>query len=206
MMVEVVKENVMKNNIANTSSRGMSGAGKWISGLAATALAMATAGGCSSQPIAHAEDFNPPGATTPVGQFAQAQAAAGAHADGMLYAQHFNAAGQLNSLGQVKLDLLLKGTPVSDAVTVYLDLPKSTNPATLTACQTAVTTYLQTAGVPQAQIEVVMGPNPTNTATAAANLPTFYKPAGDTFNGQGGDALSSGDLNGVSAASAGGTH
>ena len=65
-------------------------------------------------------------------------------------------AGELNSLGQGKLSLIVKGTPVGDPVYVYLNMPHDQ----VTARQTAVTAYLKTAGVADDKIIVAEGPNP----------------------------------------------
>src|SRR4051794_21911591 len=57
-------------------------------------------------------------------QFADAQAAAGARADAMLYKQHFDG-GRLNSLGEAKLADMLKDDDAPTPMTVYLKLDES---------------------------------------------------------------------------------
>src|SRR5207248_10825734 len=81
--------------------------------LLVVAVVLTVAPGCnSSKPrpaIAHGERFDCDDKPRSVGQFAQSQAAAGAAADAMLYDRNFRG-NALNSLGQSKLDLSLKGT------------------------------------------------------------------------------------------------
>lgn len=182
---------------------------KWIVGLMAGGMAVAMTPGCQSHcctPIAHGEDFAAPGTPTSVGRLSQSQAAAGAKEDGTLGTQHF-AQGQLNSLGQVKLDLILKGSPANAPVVVYLDLPKSAAKDSQGSCKEAVTNYLETAGVPLAQIQVVDGPNTTVMTPTAYTLPTIYRQDGTSYSGQAADALTSTDVsNAGSAGATGGTH
>lgn len=171
--------------------------------LAAGALALAVAVGCADQPpIAHGEDFTVQGQPTPMGRFAQAQAASGARTDATLCPQHFQ--GQdLNSLGQVKLDLMLRAAPANTPVVVYVDLPHSTAREDLAACKLSVTNYLVDAGVPQGQIQLVEGPNPSSQSPTAYALPEVYKPDGSTYTGTATDALGAGELNAVGNGSIG---
>lgn len=163
-------------------------------------LALA-AGGC--QPIAHGEDFAPESAPTAVGKFAETQSANGARQDATLGTQHFDGS-DLNSLGEVKLDLIVKATPASSPVTVYVNLPKAEPKDMATACKTSITNYLVDAGVPQTQIQLVDGFNPNASGTAAYQMPTVYKGDNTTgYNGAAGDAMTGADLNAVGTASIG---
>src|SRR4051812_14933844 len=56
-------------------------------------------------------------------QFLEVSAAAGARADAMLANQHFDGP-RLNSLGQAKLDLMLKDDRAAAPLTVYLNFPE----------------------------------------------------------------------------------
>jgi hypothetical protein len=151
-------------------------------------VAVALFAGCAHQAekpkpaIAHGEVFTKPGAATSVGRFTQAQAANGAKADAMLYPRHFDG-DQLNSLGQTKLDLILKASPAGQPVVVYLDMPHDQ----MTARQPAVAAYFKDAGLQKSQIELVEGPNPNATTPAAYNLPGIYKPAGTSYDGSAAD-------------------
>ena len=133
----------------------------------AAALVLLAAVGCNDQ---HGETFDDQEHPTPVGLVAQAQAAAGAQQDAMLYDCHFRG-DRLSSLGQGKLDLMVKGTAVGEPVLVYLDMPADR----AAARRASVAAYLARAGVRADRVEVAVGPNPGMTTPTAYNLPAVYK-------------------------------
>jgi hypothetical protein len=131
--------------------------------------------GCA--PKLHGEEFIKDGQVTSVGKISQAQCANGAKEDAMLYEQNFKGV-ELNSLGQVKLDLILKGTPTGESVHVYLNMPHDL----VAERQAAVARYLKTAGVPETRIIVAEGPNPNNQTPTAYNMSGLYKSDGSAVN------------------------
>jgi hypothetical protein len=148
-----------------------------VTGLVVTALLA----GCNStapKPI-DGKQFISEDQPTSVGRFAQAQSAAGAKEDGMLYDDNFHG-GELNSLGQGKLSLIVKGTTAGDPVFVYLNMPHDQ----VAARQTAVTAYLKSAGVAEDKIIVAEGPNPNLNTPTAYNLHGIYKGEGTSFDGE----------------------
>jgi hypothetical protein len=144
-----------------------------------TTLALsALIAGCHHTEIAHGEKFYENNEPTHAGAFAQAQCANGAKDDAMLYDRNFHGT-ELNSLGQVKLDLIVKGTTKGDAVTIYLNMPHDQ----VAARQATVTAYLKTAGVKENKIIVAEGPNPNPSTPTAYNMGGLYKADGTSFSG-----------------------
>jgi hypothetical protein len=146
-----------------------------IAGLIASALLT----GCHTAPIAHGEVMYKNDDTTCVGRMSQAQAANGAKNDAMLYDHNFHGS-ELNSLGQVKLDLILKATPSGDPVYVYLNMTHDQ----VAARQAAVTAYLKTAGLADTKIIVAEGANPNPSTPTAYNMSGLYKKDGQVYAGE----------------------
>lgn len=131
----------------------------------------------------HGERYDAEDAVRSTGLFAQSQAATAAKHDAMLYDRSFDGP-SLNSLGQVKLDLILKATAGGQPVVVYLNVPHDS----VADRQVAVTTYLKNAGVPDNLIKTVEGPNTNNTTPTAYNLSSIYKADGTSFTGEAADS------------------
>jgi len=165
-----------------------------LAGLVVSAL-MA---GCHG-PIAHGEQFTDNNEVTSVGKFNQAQSAVGAREDAMLYDQNFHG-NELNSLGEGKLDLIVKGTQTGDPVHVYLNMPHDQ----VAARQSAVTAYIKTEGVADDNIIVAEGPNTNPSTPTAYNIGAIYKGDGGSFNGSA--AAESSDAAAAGAPGGGGTH
>ncbi len=125
------------------------------------------------------EAFVPADQPTSVGRIVEAQAAAGAKSDGMLYDAAFNG-NELNSQGQVKLDLIRKGTHTGDAVVVYLNMPHDL----IALREPAVSQYLKTAGLADTQIAMIEGANPNQTTPTAYNMSGLYKGETSSMTGQ----------------------
>ena len=138
----------------------------------------AAAKAAAKQALADAED-----AARSTGLFAQSEAAAGAKSDAMLYDRSFDGS-TLNSLGQVKLDLILKATPGGQPVVVYLVVPHDS----LADRQATVTAYLKNAGVPDGLIKTVEGPNTNTTTPTEKTLSSIYKADGSSFTGEDADS------------------
>jgi hypothetical protein len=126
-------------------------------------------------------------------QFAEAQAAAGARADAMLYKQHFDGP-RLNSLGEAKLADMLKDDDAPTPMTVYLKLDETT---TLSKSrQQSVVTYLKDLGLSENQITIVYGDNPASRSPIAPALKAYNKTdtgASGGVNGGAGNGASSSD-------------
>src|SRR6266542_1520302 len=75
--------------------------------------------GCSHQEKVNEAFFRGDDTVNPVVRFQDTQASCGARQDGTLYPQHFNG-GQLNSLGEAKLDLLLHDDDAVNPLTVHI--------------------------------------------------------------------------------------
>ena len=95
---------------------------------------------------------------------ADAQAASGARAEGMLYEQHFDGP-RLNSLGEQKLALMLADDDGVDPMVVYVDL--SENDPRAAHRRDAVTLFLKDRGLRDDQMTVVTGDNPAARSPAA---------------------------------------
>jgi hypothetical protein len=179
----------MENTLNKTAFAKLPLAGTSIAGL----MLLASVTGCHHDAIVHGETFTPDTQPTSIGRIDQAQDATGAAADGMLYDMHFHG-DQLNSLGQVKLDLIRKGTPAGDPVVIHFDMPHDQ----FSAREAAVSAYLKTAGLADTQIALVEGINPNNNTPTAYNMTGLYKSDGTSFNGQAAADTGAGGLSGGS--------
>jgi hypothetical protein len=113
-----------------------------------------------------ADAFASDPAVPSVQQIVTAQTATGARDDGTLRSMHFDG-GQLNSLGRQKLDLMARDEDASSRILVYLDLPTD---APVKRARGAVTDFLKSLGVADAQIQIEDGPNPSATAPASKSI------------------------------------
>jgi hypothetical protein len=168
-----------------------------LSGLIAAVLVTGCAhSGAPAPKQINGTDFVSEDQPTSIGRFSQAQCSAGAKEDGTLFDHNFHG-DALNSLGQGKLDLIVKGTPAGDPVLVFLSMTHDQ----VAARQAAVTAYLKTAGVQEDKIIVAEGSNTNLTTPTAYNLGTMYKQDGTSFTGQ-----VAPDASGPAAPMGGGSH
>jgi hypothetical protein len=131
------------------------------------------------------------------GVLADAQAASGARAEGMLYEQHFDGP-RLSSLGEHKLALMLADDDGVDPMVVYVDL--GDNDARAAHRRDAVTLFLKERGLRDDQMMVVTGDNPAARSPAAEQLKRRPRTeSGDAISGEAG-----GDVVGSNKDSAGG--
>jgi hypothetical protein len=140
---------------------------------AVATLALLAAGGCHHDAPDTKYDgmkFTQEGDSTSIGRLAESQAAAGAKADAMLHENAFDGP-VLNSLGQGKLDLMVKATLPGQPIVVYLAISHDT----VALRQPAVAAYLQAHGVPETQVVMNEGTNPNGTVTAAYTMGSVYK-------------------------------
>ena len=100
-------------------------------------------------------------------QFADAQAASGARAEGMLYDLHFDGP-RLNSLGEKKLSLMLEDDDGIDPMVVYLDLNEKD--ARAPHRRDAIAVFLRDKGLRDDQVMVVYGDNPAARTPAARHI------------------------------------
>jgi len=109
---------------------------------------------------ANSTEFFPPEETASVQRFQDAQAAAGAAEDATLYPQHFTG-GQLNSLGESKLDLMCKAEDACPQVTVFVVPGNDSNAEKfIQDRKNAVVTFFKARGMKEEQIRVERGFNP----------------------------------------------
>jgi hypothetical protein len=136
--------------------------------LAALGVAFALAAGCQNRQDARVNgvNFRPEGETRALHRFNDVQAAAGARTDGTLRAYHFDR-GELNSLGQRKLDQMLKDDDAAMPLAVYLDMPQDEDYA---ARADAVGVYLKDRGLPESRVKVTAGPNTKNVGPTGPGL------------------------------------
>ena len=142
----------------------------WFVGMAAGAAMLAFAAGCQPQPhdaVVHGEDFVPDESARSLHEFIAMEAANSARADATLRLYHFDN-GILNSLGEERLDMMLRNGDANSPLVVYLDLPPED--ADNTRRQTAVTAYLKDRGLADEQIQFKAGPNPNVNSFAAPLL------------------------------------
>lgn len=100
------------------------------------------------------------------------QAASAARADATLYPSHFHG-GNLNSLGERKLALMLMDDDRTRPLPVYMDLPAEDEFAE--GRRAAVLTYLQARGVPTDKVALEAGPNPNGGTPVAPLLKNMKK-------------------------------
>ena len=101
-----------------------------------------------------------------VHRFAHAQGAAGARHDATLHPDHFDR-GTLNSLGQEKLELMLKDDDACDPLVVYVDVPSG---ELMAGRMESVKVYLKDRGLEDRQIQLEAGANPAARGPAAPGI------------------------------------
>src|SRR3954470_20878598 len=121
--------------------------------------------------------------TSPVFKVADAQAACGARQDAALYPQHFDG-GNLNSLGEAKLDTMLHDDDSPTPVTIYV--AAGANDSVTDARWKAVTAFLKDKGLKDSQIKIADGSNPASRGSAAKNLSEIHKTDTGSVAGAGG--------------------
>ena len=159
------------------------------------ALAIIGAAGCQNDRdrdpatvTAHGERFPSDAEVRPVDRFVRVQAAAAARTDAALFPHHFDAAGDLNSLGRGKLDLMLQDDAALPLV-VHLDLARpGADPVPADNCRQSVRAYLADRGLDESQLQFRDGPNAADSHSARdglRGLKALQKdPAtGDAYNG-----------------------
>jgi hypothetical protein len=142
----------------------------WLLGIAAGAAILAFATGCETPPhdaVIHGEDFVPDDASRSAREFVNMEAANSARADATLRLYHFDN-GILNSLGEDRLDMILRNGDANNPLVIYLDLPPED--ADNTRRQEAVSAYLKDRGLTDQQIQFKAGPNPNVNSFAAPLL------------------------------------
>ena len=127
-------------------------------------LSTAGAAGCRkdgdrSGVAAHGERFSADGEVRPIDRFVRVQSAAAARTGATLNVYHFDAQGDLNSLGRRKLDLMLHDDAALPLV-VHLDLARpGVDAIPEHGCRESVRVYLADRGVDESQLEFRSGPN-----------------------------------------------
>ena len=150
---------------------------QWIVGLAAGMGMLAMAAGCQNQdkPLTvRGEDFPTDEFPRQAHQFADQQAANGARADATLRPMHFDG-GRLNSLGEERLDLMIRNGDDCSPLILYLDLPQEDE--NIDHCRQSAVAYLRQRGLAEDQIKVESGPNPKYTTRVAPLLAAQQNPS-----------------------------
>lgn len=127
------------------------------------AIAAMVVGGCETDGSSMKDFFPNQDGSRPTQNFMNAQAAAGARADATLQPMHFDG-GKLNSLGEAKLDLILKDDQDAESMVVYMNLNEKDED--LKSRRDAVSAYLEDHGVAKDGIEFKMGSSPKMTSLA----------------------------------------
>src|SRR5688572_9574155 len=140
------------------------------SGLVISAMLMI--GGCQTDNSSMTDFFPPADEARSSENFMTAQAAAGARADATLQPMHFDG-DHLNSLGEAKLDLMLKDDDTDPTIVVYMNLP--TDHPHLRARRDAVVTYFEDRGVTTDNIEFKSGSNTEESSLAVQHLSRLKK-------------------------------
>ncbi len=143
-----------------------------IAGFTAAAAVLLVSAGCTEVDKSGMDSFFQADEGRATQNLMTAQAAAGARNDATLHEMHFDG-GRLNSLGESKLDLMLKDDDSTDAVVVYMDLATDDND--LKSRRDAVMNYLEDRGVEQDHIEFKSGSNPTVTSLSAEHIANMHK-------------------------------
>jgi hypothetical protein len=132
----------------------------WV--LVGVGIALTLSAGCASQQTAnkdyiHGENYLPDTTVREEAKIIDSSVAAGSRADGTLRGFHFND-DSLNSLGKKKLDYMVAADQnLTSTLTVFMDFP--TIDPNFAKRHDAVTEYLKTKGLKDAQIALVDGPN-----------------------------------------------
>lgn len=148
---------------------------KQIVKLSGLAIAGLTLFGCNTDKSSMT-DFFPADEARATQNFMTAQAAAGARADATLQPMHFDG-DHLNSLGEAKLDLMLKDDDTNNTVVVYMNMP--TDDANLKSRRDAVVTYFEDRGVSKDNVEFKAGTNLAQSSLAAEHLGRMGKTESD---------------------------
>jgi hypothetical protein len=159
-----------------------------VTSAVAAAVLLSGAVGCSSkkkptkEETYQADFFPSESEQRSVDRFIEVQAAEGAKDDAMLFASHFDG-NELNTAGQVKLNLMLRNQTSRQPMVVYLNLPQGDT--LVSARRTAVEQHIKDSGVAIASLEVKEGDNPAMLTNANTNLRNLPKTDSD-YQGSGG--------------------
>jgi hypothetical protein len=127
--------------------------------------------GCkNTDPEVHGEVFPADDRVNPVTRFSDVQKASGARNDATLYASHFDG-GKLNSLGEAKLDLMMRDDAMVSPMMVYVSGAGDMNDAR----KASITTYLKDHGLKDEQVRIAEGANPGTFSPAAPSLARMSK-------------------------------
>jgi hypothetical protein len=156
---------MIKSN--NSASWALKIAGAVLAGLGLSSFA-----GCQMDSSSMTDFFPPEDAPRATQQFQTVQAASGARNDATLQPLHFDGE-RLNSLGEAKLDLLLKDDDTVEPVVLYMNVAdKDSN---FSARKDAVTRYLDDRGLPKEQVKFETGPNPNTHSLAVTHVAGLVK-------------------------------
>jgi hypothetical protein len=162
---------------------------------AAVLFGAAAAAGCQTDKSSMT-DFFPAEEERKVQHVANIQAASGARADPTLQPFHFDG-GKLNSLGEAKLDLMLKDDDAIQPLVVYMNVPDKD--ATYAARCDAVLRYLHDRGATADQVKLEVGPNPNVHSLASEHLSRMSRTENNSASG-GSSSTTEGSTTGAESA------
>jgi hypothetical protein len=166
----------------------------------ATVLPLAVGFGCAGKGQANSTEFFPVEETASVQRFQDVQIANGANEDATLYPQHFTN-GQLNGLGEAKLDAMCKAEDACTQVTVFVVPPTNADDKAIQDRHNAVVTFFKARGLNDGQIRVERGFNPDVHGMARDGLAKLNKTDSGASAGATADAGSA-DAGGATAGGA----
>ena len=141
---------------------------------AAWGAVLATAAGCQNDGsrAIHGELFPADEQVRPVDRAIDVQSAAAARSDATLNKYHFDRAGELNSLGRSKLDLMLKDDEASLPMVVYVDIRENGDHqrSDVSRYEASARRYLADRGLLDDRVEFHTGPNLESTRPARDGL------------------------------------
>lgn len=151
---------------------------------AAVLFGAAAAAGCQTDKSSMT-DFFPAEEEQRVQHVAQIQAASGARADATLQPFHFDG-GKLNSLGEAKLDLMMKDDDSAQPLVVYMNV--SDKNTIYGARRDAVLRFLESRGAIADQVKLEVGPNPNAHSLASEHLSRMSRTENTAVTGGSNDA------------------
>src|SRR5689334_4834573 len=152
---------------------------RWVLGLLTGAVVLTLAAGCEQGLKKHGDDFADEMEIRDLHRLSDAQAARAAREDGTLRTYHFTGV-ELNSLGEDRLDLMLRDGGAFVPLVVYLDVPSANLPGT----RQSVANYLRERGVREDQITLETGANP-HVTSAAVPTPQPWEQQNQPLNSTG---------------------
>ena len=152
---------------------------RWVLGLLTGAVVLTLAAGCQQGMKKHGDDFADEMEIRDLQRLNDAQAARAAREDGTLRSYHFTGV-ELNTLGEDRLNLMLRDGGAFVPLVVYLDVPSANLPGT----RQSVVNFLRERGLREDQITLETGHNP-NVTSPATQTPQPWEQQSQPLSGSG---------------------